>query len=135
MRKTDNITKRFETASLCGPVAALCSHLVSFLCLFVAELCLWLYSLMLLCVSAVLFIISSSFHRCFVSLCVFCSRFFVILSVITLCLSVFFWSILCLLCLSGNFVFFIPLDFVPLYCSASVFLGLPEPLSPVACVQ
>lgn len=113
MRKTDSITKLFEIASLCGPVAALCSHLVSFLHLFVAELCLWLCSFIFTstarCISAVLFIISSSFHCCVVSLCVFCSRFFVTLSAITLCLSVFFWSIWCLLCLSGNFVFFIPL--------------------------
>lgn len=35
MHKTDSITKLFEIASLCGPVAALCSHLVSFLHLFV----------------------------------------------------------------------------------------------------
>lgn len=107
MRKTDSITKLFEIASLCGPVAALCSHLVSFLHLFVAELCLWLCSFIFTstarCISAVLFIISSLFHHHFIvalSLFVCFAAGFLWLCLQSHCVSQFSFGVFDVFCVS-----------------------------------
>lgn len=102
MRKTDSITKLFEIASFCGPVAALCSHLVSFLHLFVAELCGCVHSYLLpLLVASLLF--CSLFHHHFIvalSLFVCFAAGFLWLCLQSHCVSQFSFGVFDVFCVS-----------------------------------